>query len=72
MKISIKSQDITVEYQDDMSKIDDVTTKHLNNLIDKIHQKQHKREYCGATSQLPGVNVSDVRPSNPQMVKEMI
>jgi hypothetical protein len=50
MKISIKTKDIELEYQDEYSKIEEMTSRYLINLIEKIHQKQCKCEYCGATN----------------------
>jgi hypothetical protein len=35
---------------------------------EKYYQETFKKEL---TSQLPGVNVNDVKPSNPQMVKDI-
>ena len=46
MKIKIKTKDIEIEYSDDMSEIREHSVKNINDLIEKIHQKKHKCEYC--------------------------
>lgn len=52
MKISIKTQDIELNYEDEYSKIEAFTVQNINDLIEKIHQKKHKCEYCNNQSGL--------------------
>jgi argininosuccinate lyase len=52
MKITIKTQDIELDYEDGFSKIEATTVQNINALIEKIHQKRYRCEYCGAQSGL--------------------
>jgi hypothetical protein len=52
MKISIKTKDIELNYEDEYSKIEIYTVQNINDLIEKIHQKKHKCEYCNNQSGL--------------------
>jgi hypothetical protein len=52
MKITIKTQDIELDYEDGFSKIEATTVQNINALIEKIQEKNHKCEYCGAQSGL--------------------
>lgn len=52
MKITIKTQDIELDYEDGFSKIEANTVQNINALIEKIQEKKHKCEYCGAQSGL--------------------
>ena len=46
---------------------DCISEQNSKKFAEQYYKKTFKKEL---TSQLPGVNVNDVKPSNPQMIKE--
>jgi len=52
MKIRIKTQDIEIEYSDDMSEIRDVSIKNIKTIVESIFQESAKK---AANSQPIGV-----------------
>jgi hypothetical protein len=81
MKLIIKTKDIELEYEDGYSMLEPQVKDRIIELIKTIYSSQPTYIPTGTveeifnakkelTSQLPGINVNDVKPSNPQMVKE--
>jgi hypothetical protein len=44
MQIKIKTQDIEIEYSDDMSEIRDVSIKNIKTIVETIFQESAKKE----------------------------
>lgn len=47
MKISIKTKDIQIEYEDGYSKLEEEVTKRIITIIKEIPKPTHQCKYCG-------------------------
>lgn len=63
MKISIKTQDIEIEYSDDMSEIREHSVKNINNIIEKVFSESIKKELNSNPSQVIRSTPNGISPT---------
>ena len=63
MNIKIKTQDIEIEYSDDMSEIREHAVKNINTIIEKIFSESIKKEINSNPSQIIRTNPNGTNPT---------